>query len=164
MYYWWISEFISLQEERGQNQVWCGYITHNIYKKKQTWIPLKKSTRLVFWSVRERSLSSIGQTAHRSYKENKEMTVLELCVEPPHAPLPFPFWAWRFMFTWQLDIQIHPKSWKERKGNRAGQGAPCYSSASLCVFNWVIFISSFAARMHSYGLQGQVRQKLWEQS
>lgn len=71
----------------------------------------------------------------------------------PHQ-LHSPIWAWHcyvYMATWYTNT---PKSWKEREWS----GATCYSLKSQ-FFNQVIFISSFVVRVHSFGLQRQVRKK-----
>lgn len=61
------------------------------------------------------------------------------------------------MFTWQLDLQIHPKLWKERSlGWARGQNVILLK---VSVFNQAISISSFVAGVHSFGLQMQVRRK-----
>lgn len=75
--------------------------------------------------VREGNLCLIGQTTSHNYNENKEMTALKPCVPPPieHDTV---------MFTWQLDIQIHPSRGKKGVGACRGRGVKCYSFKSQC--------------------------------
>lgn len=52
---------------------------------------------------------------------------------------------------------------KEKRGIEQARGC-CVILLKVCVFNWLIFMSSFVVRVHSCDLQRQVGQKLRKQS
>lgn len=80
------------------------------------------------------NLTLIGQTTLNCYKENKEMTLLKLYVTPPTSQ----FERDTVMFSWQLDIQIHPSHGK--KLFWLVQGLKWYS---LKVSGWFFFLTGY---------------------
>lgn len=108
----------------------------------------------------------VGQiTAAPKEKKNEEMTVLELFVEPPHTPLHSPSHSEcdALCLHGNLIHKYTQRYGKRERGIEQAKGC-CVILLKVCVFNWLVFMSSFVVRVHSSGLQRQVGQKLSEQS
>lgn len=66
-----------------------------------------------------------------------------------------------YMATWYTNTPSVME--KRERGIEQARGC-CVILLKVCVFNWLIFISSFVVRVHISGLHRQVGQKLREQS